>query len=111
MRIFLQSFVLTIVLLAGMANAHPDHDEVQTIDRQQAVTMATYFMQRMVKNGKLDESWESIEASDSTFGRRDSRMGWVISFNDPEQTDKDKQTFFVFLTSTGYLLSSGFKLE
>ena len=111
MKLFLQSIVLTIGLFAGMANSHPSHDEPQTIDRQQAVTMATYFMQRQVKTGKLGESWESTEAADSTFGRRDSRMGWIVSFNNPEQTDKDKQTFFVFMTSTGYLLSSGFKLE
>ena len=93
MKNIIQFFALSIAVFAGSVSAHPSHDELQTIDRQQAITTATHYMQRQVKNGKIDASWDEIETTDAVFGRRDSRLGWIISFNDPEQIDQHKKTF------------------
>ena len=86
-------FTLAIALFAGFAVAHPNHDAPKTIDRQQAINMATHYMQRQVKYGNIDAIWNKIEATDAVFGRRDSRLGWIVSFNDPEQIDQHKKTF------------------
>ena len=98
---------LTFVLFTGWANAHPEHDKPQTIFEEQARTTATYHVKRLIEKGQLDKSWEAVKATNAVLERIDSRLRWIVSFANPNP-GKDEKTLFIFLTNTGYYLSTNF---
>jgi len=100
---------LVFALSTGLANAHVEHDEKPPIiTESQALNIAALHVKNLVRTGKLDKSWEVIAANDAIFERRNSRFNWIVSFVDSTQEDDANKTLFVFLTNTGYFLSTNF---
>ena len=107
MKNLIQLLSVILVLLAGSVYAHSDHDKKpQTVSKEQAITTATYQVQHLVKNGQLDKSWEAIQASSAVFERRESRFNWIVSFNKPNQAEKNTKTLIFYLTSDGHYISN-----
>lgn len=108
MKKLIQLLALSIILFYGVISAHVYHDEEPlTINEQQALNAASYQLERLVKLGQVDQSWQSVESTSAVYTRRESRYGWKISFTDPNQ-EKDKKILFVFLSKTGNFLSTNF---
>ncbi|MFT5099197.1 MAG: hypothetical protein ACJA2O_003209 [Candidatus Azotimanducaceae bacterium] len=111
MKQIIQTIMISLVFLSAYVNAHPgDHEQPETIQKEQAVTTATNQIKQLVEDGELDVSWETINASDAVLVRRDSRMKWIISFVNPSQ-EKENSTLYIYLTNTGNYLSTNFTGE
>lgn len=63
---------------------------------------------QLIKQGKLDASWESIKAG--TPEQVDGKKGkeWKLSFHNPRATDKTKQTLYMFYTLPGNFVAANF---
>jgi hypothetical protein len=109
MKNMIQIILLSFIFISVSVDAHPDgHEKPQAISKEQAITTATYRIKLMVENGTLDKSWGSAKVENTVFERRDSRFNWIVSFDVPKKTDENKKILFVYLTSTGYFISTNF---
>lgn len=63
---------------------------------------------QLIKQGKLDASWESIKAG--TPEQVDGKKGkeWKLSFHNPSVADKTKQTLYMFYTLPGNFVAANF---
>jgi len=108
MKSLIKITLLSFTFFMAIANAHPNgHDKPQTIYEEQALTIASYRVKKLVENSVLEKSWATIKASSAVLKRRGAKMNWIISFDDPKQME-DKQKLFIFLSHTGYYLSTNF---
>jgi len=62
----------------------------------------------LLKGGKLDASWgsakqEAIELVDGKKGKE-----WKVRYTNPAETDKAKQTLFVFFAHNGNFIAANF---
>lgn len=62
----------------------------------------------LVKNGKLDSSWqaaklEKLELVDGKKGKE-----WKVAFSNPAATDKSKQTLYIFFSHPGNFIAANF---
>lgn len=100
---------LTFTFFTGPVNAHMDHDaKPVTINEEQAATVASYHIKRLVKAGTIDTLWQTVEAQGAVLERRNSRYSWIISFVNPQQEDDAQKTLYIFLSNSGYFLAKNF---
>jgi len=111
MKNIIQLTLLSLVFFSALTYAHSEgHDKPQTIQKEQAIKTADYHVKRLIEKGEIDKSWEMIRASSAVLERRESKMNWIVTFNNPEEADENKKTLSVFLTNTGYFISTNFAL-
>lgn len=107
MKSVIKALALFVFLFTSWVQAHPTHEKEQTIFKDQAVDTATYHIKRLVKKGKLDESWEKDNVVSAMLELRDSRQIWIVSYTKSKQGN-DNKTLYIFLTKTGYFISTNF---
>lgn len=74
-------------------------------------TVARCALQRkdlLIKNGKIDNSWQSvardkIEQVDGKKGKE-----WMVTFLDQNAKDKKKETLYIYFTATGNFIAANF---
>jgi len=109
MKNIIQLILLAFVFFSALINAHSaGHDKPQTIYEEQAITTASQHVKRLIEKGEIDKSWEMIKASNAVLERKESRMNWVVTFNNPKEADENKKSLSIFLTNTGYFISMNF---
>lgn len=74
-------------------------------------TVTGCAMQRkaqLIKQGKLDPSWEAVKAG--TPEQVDGKKGkeWRLSFHNAAAADKSKQTLYMFYTLPGNFIAANF---
>jgi len=111
MKKLLQLLGVTLVLYTGFSIAHPSHDKLQTINKEQAIISATQQIKELVDAGTLKKSWVLAKVSKTVFERRDSRLTWNVSFDNTEVADEKQKILYIYLTNTGYYISSDFTGE
>lgn len=74
-------------------------------------TVASCAFQRkgmLIKNGKIDKSWQSVPQDD--IQQVDGKKGkeWMVTFRDPNAKDKTKEKLYIYFTVTGNFIAANF---
>ena len=100
--------LLTFSVTGAYAGAGHSHGPKTKVTETQVLSKATSIVADIVKEGKLDASWAEIKpalAQKKTFGNGPE---WVITFNNPKEKDKEKQTLYVFLSLYGEYIGANY---
>jgi len=109
MRIHVFALTAALNLLPFAAVAGPGHDHGhshEAITQAQAEAIAVKSVGRLVSNGKVDKSWETIKASTiekKVFG---GTQEWVVVFNNAGVADAEKRNLYIFLSVNGEYLAA-----
>lgn len=90
-----------LILMPVRLLAHSDHGSWEPVTGEQAAGKAGQLVKTLVGNKKLSESW--LKAKPAPVASRDTQYGpvWVVTFQNPEEKEKDKQTLYVFMDEAG----------
>ena len=111
MRIHAVIIIIVLPLLAFTAIAGPGHDHSHSHDpvtQQEAEQLAMKQVERLVKKGKIDNSWQSMPVSTVETKQFGDSTEWVVAFNNQSLPDPAKQTLYVFLSMSGEYLAANF---
>ncbi len=103
---------LTLPLLASPVRADPDGTcHFHGSKPAAAQTVSGCALQRkaqLIKQGKLDASWDSVKpgAPEQVDGKQGKE--WKLNFHNPGATDKSKQTLYMFYTLPGNFIAANF---
>jgi hypothetical protein len=92
---------------AGPGPPGHTHDEGE-LQQKEIIERSKAYLRRLVVNGKIEPSWESLEPA--TVGKQTykDRKEWVITFENPEVNSEDKKTLFMFFTLNGQVVAANF---
>lgn len=62
----------------------------------------------LVKSGKLETSWQSLQHSQIEKVEGKKGKEWKVVFKDPAAKDKSKETLYMFFTMTGNFIAANF---
>ncbi len=98
--------LLTFSVTGAYAGAGHSHAPKTKITETQVLSKATSIVTDIVQKGKLDASWAEIKPALAEKRTFKNRPEWVITFNNPKEEDKEKQTLYVFLSLYGDYLAA-----
>ena len=78
------------------------------IEKQAVILKSQAKLTALAKAGKIDASWSTIKAA--TAEQKDFGKGkeWVISFQNAQVQDSNKQTLYLFYTLNGRYLAANY---
>ena len=103
--------LLTLFALSSSpasAGSGHSHDVASPISEDQALKKATGVVANIVKAGKLDTSWTQLKPIEAKKKINQNGSEWIITFKNPNEKDKTKQTLYVFLSLSGEYLAANF---
>ena len=62
----------------------------------------------LVSGGKLDKAWQPVKYSKAEMVDGKKGKEWRVTFNNPAEADKSKQTLYMFFTPAGNFIASNF---
>lgn len=101
---------LAALLLSGFAvaaGAHPGHGD--PISQEQAVQRATAQIDRLVSSGKIEKSWKmAATLKTAALREKGEDREWALTFVNPQASQEQQRTLYVFLSETGEYLAANF---
>ncbi len=85
--------------------SHGGHDPAVELSQTQIIAAASGNVANLVKKGKLDASWASIQPQEA---KENSAHEWVVTFFNPAIEDPEKKTLYMFLTLSGKYIAANF---
>lgn len=102
MKTFKQSLIGAILLLAsGLALSHGDHMDESPITKEIAASRGEMIVGALVEDKKLASSWQQKKLKEVASKVTPAGALWVISFSNPAEKDKEKQTIYILLDDVG----------
>lgn len=102
MNKYLTAFAGMLLLVTGsLAQAHGNHDEEAPITRQLAGGRAMSVIGALVQDEKLAPSWAGKRPTEVLNKATPAGALWVITFTNPAEADKSKQTLYILLDGMG----------
>ena len=91
----------------GPASQH-DQGPASPISETQALERANVVVDKLVEKEKLESSWS--EAKCVGAEKKEGKTGpeWVVTFNNANVKDAEKQNLYVFFSETGKYLAANF---
>lgn len=101
------AFSLLVALPASAGPGGPGHSH-GPVSKEEILPAGISVKERLIKQGKIDPSWEGIapEAAEQVDGN--GRKEWLVTFKNPAATDKDKERLHVFFTLDGFFVAANF---
>jgi Family of unknown function (DUF6488) len=62
----------------------------------------------LIKAGKLEASWQSVQASTVEAVETQKGKEWKVTFKNPAAADKTKDTLYMFFTVPGNFIAANF---
>ena len=91
-------------VFAGPGHAH-SHGP---ISKQKAIAKAEQQLAKLVKKGKVDKSWQGKQASSAEQKTYNGEKEWLVTFKNPDLSDKSKQTLYMFFKIDGHYLATNY---
>ncbi|MEY2987133.1 MAG: hypothetical protein RJB13_654 [Pseudomonadota bacterium] len=93
--------------LAGADSSCHFHGK-KTAEEKVIIQCATKRKEALIKKGKIDPSWQSVEHSEVT--QVDGKKGkeWKVTFKNPTEADKKKENLYMFFTLIGNFVAANF---
>ncbi len=90
----------------GHSHGHAHSHSKESISKEKTVEIGRYYIERLVKSGKIDASWKSSTFAKSEKKKFGKKMEWVVTF-DNEKGVKGKK-LFIFLKLSGEFVAANF---
>lgn len=102
MKILKKAIVAAAFMLtAGLAQAHGNHIDEEPISKAEASARGEIIVNALVAEKKLAGSWQQKKLIDVASKVTPKGALWVISYNNPDEKDKQKQTIYILLDDLG----------
>ena len=100
--------LLTFSATSAFAGSGHDHGPASPISEAQALERAKQVVDNLVETEKLESSWS--EAKCMGAEKKDGKTGpeWIVTFNNANVKDAEKQNLYVFFSETGKYLAANF---
>lgn len=95
-----------LALAATVTHAHGNHADPEPITKDIASARGDLVMDSLVVNKKLAPSWQKKEGKSVTNHPTEAGLLWSISYSNPAEKDKAKQTIYIFLDEVGNYLGA-----
>lgn len=82
-----------------------DHGPATHLSKNQIFKKATGYVGKLVEKGQLTQSWQQVSAESIVKNDSDE---WVVIFKNPQVSDPDQQTLYMFLTTAGNYIAANF---
>jgi hypothetical protein len=103
------SLLLVLLILASVAFSHGGKHAPGEFTHLQALKKATELYDKLIGQGKLDQSWENTLSKVDVIKReKSSKSEIVVSFH---RTDGDQKTVYIFFDAKGKYSGSNFTGE
>lgn len=93
-------------LYAGSGHDHGPNGHSHGTVKEQAsknavVSSANQHVKQLIKNNKIDASWEGCAPSKTEQKRFNANLEWVVTYQNTKVTDPAKQNLYVFVDLYG----------
>jgi hypothetical protein len=103
------TFVLTLASSVTFAGAGHDHGHShEPVTQQQAEQVASKVVSNLIRNGVIENSWDSIKVYKSEQKDFGGGPEWVVSYTNEAVTDPEKRTLYIFMTLAGEYLAANY---
>jgi len=72
------------------------------------VGCATKQKDALIKNGKLDATWQAVPLDKAEKVQGKDTKEWKLTFKNPAAADKTKDTLYMFFTLPGNFIAANF---
>lgn len=102
MKKYITAFAGLLFMMAGsLAHSHGSHDEEAPVTRQLAGGRAMGVVGALVQDKKLAPSWAGQRPTEVLNKATPAGALWIITFTNPAEADKSKQTLYILLDGMG----------
>lgn len=97
-------------LYAGGNHAHGNgHGHTQTeVNKDSIKNTANKELTRLVKYGKIDDSWKNRPILNMKKKQFHHNMEWVVSYKNKDIKDTKKQTLYIFVSLYGQITGANY---
>lgn len=99
---------ITVPAAAGSGHSHGNGHSHGPITKEQVIQKAVKRLKRLVKSGKLHQSWQGIKAVDALKKNFSGKKEWVVSFKNPNIKNESKQNLYMFFKLDGHYLATNY---
>lgn len=92
---------LLLAMTGAQAHAHGSHDDEAPVTRQLAGGRAIGVLGALVQDKRLDPSWAGKRPTEVVTKATPAGARWIVSFHNPAEPDKGKQTLYILLDGMG----------
>jgi hypothetical protein len=93
-----------LALFAGVASAHPNHGDGPPVAREDLPALGKRVLVALVESKQLGPSWQDRAAKDVRPEQTPAGLVWIISYENPAETDRAKRTVYIFFDEFGNFL-------
>lgn len=90
----------------GHSHGHGHSHSAPAVSKEKTQEIGKFHLSRLVKNGKLESTWNEAIYNQSEKKMFNGREEWVVTFTN-EKSSKDKK-IFVFLKLSGEFVAANF---
>ncbi|MCF6339903.1 MAG: DUF6488 family protein [Sulfurimonas sp.] len=119
MKKLIKTTVVTLALslttlYAGSGHSHDDgHDHGHTkaqkeVSKSVIEKTANQKLAELVKNKKIKKNWLNVSISNMEKKKFNSKDEWIVSFNNNQIKDKNKQTLYIFVDEYGKVTGANY---
>ena len=99
---FIMILLTAATLLATSAFAGPGHSHDGPFTEMEAIKDASAYIADFVQKGRLDASWSEVEATEVQKKTVEYiQEEWVVIFSNPNESDPQNKTLYVFFNAYG----------
>jgi Family of unknown function (DUF6488) len=91
-------------LWVGLASGHPHHGDGPPVTREDLPALGQRAMVALVEAKQLAPSWQGKAAKDVRSEQTRAGLIWVLSYENPAETDRAKRTVYIFFDEFGNFL-------
>ncbi|MEX1099174.1 MAG: DUF6488 family protein [Bacteriovoracaceae bacterium] len=114
MKLFVIALVFSTVTFAGPGHGHSHKKkrshghshQANAVSKEKTVEIGKNHVERLIKKGKIDDSWKSAKHDKSEKKKYGDRVEWVVTFNN-EKGVKGKK-LYIFLKESGEFVAANF---
>lgn len=102
MKTFKQSLIGALLLMvSGLGFGHGNHMDEEPITKEVAAARSEMILGALIEDKKLASSWRQKKLKDVASKVTPAGALWIVSYENPAEKDKAKQTIYILLDDAG----------
>lgn len=106
--IYSVSLLASMPVFAGSGHDHGNGHSHGPISKEKAIVKAEKRLKSLVNKGKIDKSWKDQKAASAQKKDYKGKQEWVVTFKNPQLSDKSKRTLYMFFKIDGHYLATNY---
>jgi len=95
-----------LAAIASLTFAHAGHGHGTPIPKDEVNVRAEQVVGFLIVGKKLARSWEKRQLKEVSSRESPDGLVWVVTYENPNETDKAKRTLYIFLDDLGNFIDS-----